>query len=151
MPVGRPSDRDPEAWFCLAVQLDQNRAADEAFHGRVPLPSLPAPSDEDPAPSDEASAPQETDPLFDARHMNADELKKVLETRLVAQRAVKLEQPAEGEFRLPQKVARAVPPTIRTILQARRSNRFSALELQVPETPSECEEETPEPMETQPP
>jgi len=24
MPVGRPSDRDPEAWFRLAVQLDQN-------------------------------------------------------------------------------------------------------------------------------
>jgi len=25
MPIGRPSDRDPEAWFHLAVQMDQNQ------------------------------------------------------------------------------------------------------------------------------
>jgi hypothetical protein len=31
MASGRPSDMDPEAWFRLAVQMDQNRAADEAF------------------------------------------------------------------------------------------------------------------------
>src|SRR6266567_7877347 len=31
MATGRPSDMDPEAWFTLAVQMDQNRAADEAF------------------------------------------------------------------------------------------------------------------------
>ena len=32
MPIGRPSNRDPEAWFHLAVQMDQNQAADNAFH-----------------------------------------------------------------------------------------------------------------------
>jgi len=32
MTYGRPSDMDPEAWFRLAVRMDQNRAADEAFH-----------------------------------------------------------------------------------------------------------------------
>ena len=32
MTYGRPSDTDPEAWFRLAVWMDQNRAADEAFH-----------------------------------------------------------------------------------------------------------------------
>jgi len=32
MTYGRPSDTDPEAWFCLAVQMDQNRVADKAFH-----------------------------------------------------------------------------------------------------------------------
>jgi len=31
MASGRPSDTDPTAWFKLAVQMDQNRAADEAF------------------------------------------------------------------------------------------------------------------------
>ena len=28
----RPSDMDPEAWFRLAVRMDQNCMADEAFH-----------------------------------------------------------------------------------------------------------------------
>jgi len=32
MTYGRPADTDPEAWFRLAVRMDQNRAADEAFH-----------------------------------------------------------------------------------------------------------------------
>src|SRR6267378_2741656 len=32
MTSGRPSDTDPEAWYVLAVQMDQNRAADEAFY-----------------------------------------------------------------------------------------------------------------------
>jgi len=32
MTTGRPSDTDPEAWFLLAVQMDQNRAADQAFY-----------------------------------------------------------------------------------------------------------------------
>ena len=31
MATGRPSDTDAEGWFEMAVQLDQNRAADEAF------------------------------------------------------------------------------------------------------------------------
>jgi hypothetical protein len=42
MTSGRPSDIDPERWFELAVQMDQNRAADEAFHSsnRAP-PTIP--------------------------------------------------------------------------------------------------------------
>ena len=32
MTYRRPSDTDLEAWFHLAVRMDQNRAADEAFH-----------------------------------------------------------------------------------------------------------------------
>ena len=34
MPVGRPSDRDLEAWFRLVVQMDQYQAADDAFHSQ---------------------------------------------------------------------------------------------------------------------
>ena len=42
MSTGRPADTDPEAWYHLAVRMDQNRAADEAFHAslRGP-PSIP--------------------------------------------------------------------------------------------------------------
>jgi len=32
MVFDRPLDMDPETWFCLAVQKDQNCAADEVFH-----------------------------------------------------------------------------------------------------------------------
>src|SRR6266568_8436409 len=32
MAMGRPSDTKLEAWFRLAIQMDQNCAADEAFH-----------------------------------------------------------------------------------------------------------------------
>src|SRR6267378_1801684 len=32
MTSGRLSDTNPEAWYILAVQMDQNRAADEAFY-----------------------------------------------------------------------------------------------------------------------
>src|SRR6266700_8299696 len=35
----RPSDTNPEAWYILAVQMDQNRAADEVFY--VPQQSAP--------------------------------------------------------------------------------------------------------------
>jgi len=40
MAFGRPSDTDPEAWFHLAVRIDQNRAADEASNisHRQPYP-----------------------------------------------------------------------------------------------------------------
>jgi len=61
MATGCPADVDSDGWFSLAVQLDQNRAADKAFQashrspqvsaptpisqvGFVPLPRLPAPS-----------------------------------------------------------------------------------------------------------
>jgi len=32
MAYGRPLDTNSEAWFCLAVRMDQNCATDEAFH-----------------------------------------------------------------------------------------------------------------------
>jgi hypothetical protein len=39
MAFGRPLDTDPETWFNLAVRMDQNRAADEAFQAshRIPI------------------------------------------------------------------------------------------------------------------
>jgi len=43
MTYGRPSDTDPEAWFRLAVWMDQNRAADEAFHVSHRQPYVPTP------------------------------------------------------------------------------------------------------------
>jgi len=42
MTYGRPSDTDPEAWFHLAVRMDQNRAADEAFHVSHRQPYVPS-------------------------------------------------------------------------------------------------------------
>ena len=46
MPIGRPSDKSPEAWFRLAVQMDQNRVADEVFYAfysqNEPLAAEPA-------------------------------------------------------------------------------------------------------------
>jgi len=44
MTYGRPSDTDLEAWFRLAVWMDQNRAADEAFHVSHRQPYPPTPS-----------------------------------------------------------------------------------------------------------
>jgi len=44
MMYGRPSDTDPEAWFHLAVRMDQNRAADEAFHVSHRQPYVPTPA-----------------------------------------------------------------------------------------------------------
>ena len=41
MATGRPSDTDLEAWFTLAVQMDQNRAADEAFQASSRIAPVP--------------------------------------------------------------------------------------------------------------
>jgi len=43
MTYGRPADTDPEAWFRLAVRMDQNCAADEAFHTSHRQSNLPTP------------------------------------------------------------------------------------------------------------
>ena len=43
MITGRPSDTDPEAWFRLATQMDQNTAADRAFHASLTAPPPTAP------------------------------------------------------------------------------------------------------------
>jgi len=37
--LGRPSDTDPEAWFCLAVQMNQDCATEDTFCRRVNIPS----------------------------------------------------------------------------------------------------------------
>jgi len=44
MMYGRPLVTDPEAWFHLAVRMDQNRAADEAFHVSHRQPYVPTPA-----------------------------------------------------------------------------------------------------------
>jgi len=43
MTTGRPSDTDPEAWFHLATQMDQNSATDRAFHASWNSPPSIAP------------------------------------------------------------------------------------------------------------
>jgi len=43
MTYGRPADTDPEAWFRLAVRMDQNHAADEAFNTSHQQSNLPTP------------------------------------------------------------------------------------------------------------
>jgi hypothetical protein len=43
MASGQPSDMDPEAWFNLTVQMDQNHATDEAFQASHHATSGPAP------------------------------------------------------------------------------------------------------------
>jgi len=44
MTYGRPSDTDLEAWFRLAVRMDQNRVADEVFHISHRQPYVPTPT-----------------------------------------------------------------------------------------------------------
>jgi len=44
MTYGRPSDTDPEAWFRLAVRMDQNRTAGKAFHVSHRQPYVPTPA-----------------------------------------------------------------------------------------------------------
>jgi hypothetical protein len=43
MASGRPSDTDPEAWFNLAVQMDQNHTANEALQASHCTTSTPTP------------------------------------------------------------------------------------------------------------
>src|SRR5467141_14754 len=143
MPVGRPSDKDPEAWFHLAVQLDQNRAADEAFHGQVQTFAVPLslPS----APSDQTPTLMVIDPRFDARRMDAAALLATLESRLAG--PVK-EQPEAKEFLTPRRVARAMRSLANAKPPLPDDNRFSVLE--VPEldaTPEDPEAQPPPPVE----
>ena len=99
MPIGRPSNRDPEAWFCLAVQMDQNQAADDAFHGHILIAASATASD-----CDHSPLLMETDTCYDARQMDANELLKVLESRVVEQGC-----PTDQEFRTPHRIARTKP------------------------------------------
>jgi len=99
MPIGRPSDRDPEAWFHLAVQIDQNQAADDAFHNQVPTTAFAAVP-----PCELSTLLMGTDACYDARQMDVDELLKVLESKLVGGG-----HPTDKEFRTPHRVARTKP------------------------------------------
>jgi len=103
MPIGRPSDRDPEAWFHLAVQMDQNQAADDAFHNQVLTTAFTAVP-----PCELSTLPMGTDACYDARRMDIDKLLKVLESKPVGGG-----HPTDEEFRTPRQVARAKPALVR--------------------------------------
>jgi len=48
MATGRPSDTNPEGWYSLVVQLDQNRATNEAFQASYWSPQMSAPHSSNP-------------------------------------------------------------------------------------------------------
>jgi len=48
MATGRPSDTNPEGWYSLAVQLDQNRATNEAFQASYWSPQTSVPYSSNP-------------------------------------------------------------------------------------------------------
>ena len=48
MATGHPSDTNPKGWYSLAVQLDQNRATDEAFQASYRSPQTSAPHSSNP-------------------------------------------------------------------------------------------------------
>jgi len=51
MATGCPTDADSEGWFSLAIQLDQNRAANEAFQASHRTPQTLAPQSSNPCAS----------------------------------------------------------------------------------------------------
>ena len=48
MATGRPSNTNPKGWYSLAVQLNQNRATDEAFQASYWSPQTSAPHSSNP-------------------------------------------------------------------------------------------------------
>jgi Retrotransposon gag protein/Zinc knuckle len=117
MTIGRPADDDPNGWYNLATQLDQNRAADEAFYASqrtvptshrsapplrvAPLnPQMRAPLQPSTAPTAKTSPDtcrrcknighwaKECPMRFDVRYMEADEIEEALETKNAARDAV---------------------------------------------------------------
>src|SRR5467141_3473802 len=140
MPIGRPSDKDPEAWFRLAVQMDQNQAADDAFHSRVPTTAFMAAPPCDPSP-----APIETHAHYDACQMDANELLKVLESKLVEEG-----QPI-NKFCTPHRIARAKPALVHITPLLPDNNQFSVLEVPEPDTAPELEDALRENPKVQPP
>jgi len=105
MPIGRPSDRDPEAWFHLAVQMDQNQATDDAFHSQVLTTAFAAVP-----PCEPSTLLMGTDTCYDARQMDVNELLKVLESKPVGGG-----HPTDEEFRMPRRVACAKPAPVSRI------------------------------------
>ncbi|KDR65951.1 hypothetical protein GALMADRAFT_148232 [Galerina marginata CBS 339.88] len=81
---GRPSDVDPDGWYPLAAQLDQNQQADEAFlasYSPDPLPAL-TPAPPSPVLSQPLVVETPREQNFDVRHMSQVKLWKGLEDRL---------------------------------------------------------------------
>ena len=82
MTTGRPSDTDPEAWFRLAVQMDQNRVADQAFYSPqrttalAPAPSRPGLLSRPPPPLPPARVTPAAPPLSMGVPMDIDAMRK---------------------------------------------------------------------------
>jgi len=89
MPIGRPSDRDLEAWFHLVVQMDQYQAADDAFHSQVLTTAFATVP-----PCEPSTLLMGTDTHYDTCRMDVDELPKVLESKPVGGG-----HPTDEEFR----------------------------------------------------
>ena len=88
MVIGRPSDRDPEQWFRLAVQMDQNRAADEAFYASSPSTPIVAAQASYVPTSDTCNQcgaaghlDEDCPHQFDAQYMGVDKVQAILEAR----------------------------------------------------------------------
>ena len=139
MPIGRPSDRDPEAWFRLAVQMDQNQAADDAFHGHIPIAASATASD-----CDRSLLLMETDTRYDACQMDTNELLKVLESRVVEQGC-----PTDQEFRTPRRIACTKPVLVCTAHPLPNNNPFFALEVPEADAVPALEDTPPETPEAQ--
>ena len=128
MATGRPSDTDPNAWYQLAVQMDQNRAMDEAFQAS----NEPTSTTSDPAPA------MDSERHFDVRFMDLEEIQRLLGDRLATRSVVKTDSSnpsnassASIEVETPISVDRA-PQRVTRIPSLPTSNRFSVLEVQEP-------------------
>ena len=77
----------------------------------------------------------DTDAHYDARQMDANELLKVLESRVVEQGCL-----TDKEFHMPRQTAHATPALACTAHPLPNNNRFSALEVPEPDTIPELED-----------
>ena len=143
MATGRPSDTDPNAWYQLAVQMDQNRAMDEAFQAS----NEPASTTSDP------TSAMGCERRFDVRFMDLKEIQRLLGSRLATRSVVKtnasnasntsnpsITSSASIEVETPVSIDRT-PRRVIHIPTPPTSNRFSVLEVQEPE----IDEDIPEP------
>jgi Retrotransposon gag protein/Zinc knuckle len=117
MTIGRPADDDPDGWYGLTTQLDQNRAADEAFYASqrpvavplrttAPLRVVPTSLLPRAPPSQPTTPPLKTAPdtcrrcketghwakecprRFDVRFMDAEEIEDILQNKNAERDAV---------------------------------------------------------------
>jgi len=134
-------DRDPEAWFHLAVQMDQNQAADDTFHSHIPTTVFAAVP-----PYDHSPLLVETDACYDACQMDVSKLLKVLESKPMGGW-----HPTDKEFRMPHRVAHAKPALVCVTPPLPNNNRFSVLEVPEPDTAPDLEDMLLEDPKVQPP